>query len=946
MRLRTLRRRAAAEGRRVPIRTVATVAAVGSLVGLTGVAAASGSFGTSQVGTDDGHGVLLPSQQRVTPVGTRHLLTNGRILSSAISPDGTTLAALSWNDFQGFLSIIDVRSGKLLQQIGTGTTADPTLGDGTVAADGPLWSSTGDTLWVPQSGDLLRFAVVGGVVTPKPVATITLADSTVGAYLPSGMALSGDGTKLYVALNGANTLGVVDTTTNALVQQLPVGNAPRQVVLVGSRAFVSDEGGRKPVSGDYTNLSDGTPVVADPSTGGATSGTVSEVDLTGATATRSIPVGLQPSAEHLAADGTLMVANSNDDSISLIDTASGTVVQTVNVNPLPGSTVGSYPNAITMPDAHTVLVSIGRDNAIAEYRYSGIGQPLSYLGLIPTDWYPVAVAYDPAVHRVVVTNDKGIGARGPQSTIAEGPGTQPATGHNTYDDTSSITEFAPQTSTQLEADTAAVFTDNTWDRLLAAQAAQARTSVPVPTAPGQVSPIKHVFLLVKENRTYDQVFGDAGRGNGDPTLTQFGQAITPNQHALASTFGLYDNFYDEGTLSADGHNWLVQADANDYIEKEFGAFYRSYPAQGGDALAYQRDGFIWNAAARAGRSSTAYGEYNNYQTIPTLPSTGKAPTWSEWYHDAQVLSGAASGPLDVPLGSAPTYADIPSLNAIDVHDYPKFNLDIPDQYREAIWQRSFQQEAATGSVANLNLLWVPDDHTSGNTGADPEPIAEVADNDLAVGKIVDTISHSKIWKDSAIFVVEDDPQNGVDHVDGHRSTLQVISPYAARGVVNSTYYTQLNVVRTIEAILGIAPMNQEDRAAVPMTDAFTSKPDLTPFTYLPNEVPLNAGVDPTQAGYQPGAGAAVAPSAALPAAVAHDAVPAAEAPVAAAWARWAAGQHFGGATPIVDYANPRQLNRYDFYTSTGWTRPYPGDHSILTPAEVPGATMPADYLGD
>src|SRR6476646_10121572 len=219
-----------------------------------------------------------------------------------------------------------------------------------------------------------------------------------------------------------------------------------------------------------------------------------------------------------------------------------------------------------------------------------------------------------------------------------------------------------------------------------------------------------------------------GKGNGDPSLTQFGQHVTPNQHALANTFGLFDNFYDEGTLSADGHNWLMQADANDYVEKEFGAFYRSYPAQGGDALAYQRNGFIWNAAQSAGRTVKDFGEYNNFITLPSKP-----PTWSQWYRDGQIIEGKAQGPLTIKIGSAPTYADIPSLNAIDDHAFPMFDLDIPDQYRYAIWNRSFQQSVKSGSLPNLNMLWVMCDHTSG-TPNDPSPVAEVADNDLAVGR--------------------------------------------------------------------------------------------------------------------------------------------------------------------------------------------------------------------
>jgi YVTN family beta-propeller protein len=926
----------------MPRRTLAVVAAVSFVVVSGGVAGAGAAglfgsgFGNGKVGQDTGHGILLPSNQWITPVGTRVLVSNGRLPSSTLSPDGTTLASLTWENFTGYLSLIDVATGKVVQQVGTGSSADPGIGDGSVAADGPFYSPDGTTLWVPQTADLLRFSVQpGGLVSTTPVV-IRLTGPN-GPALPSGIATSPDGSKLYVALNGSNTLGVIDTATNTLVKQIPVGNAPRQVVLSGNEAFVSNEGGAVAKPGDFTNLSDGTPVVSDRSTGAASTGTVSVVNLSTGEQTRSISVGLQPTALFLHGD-TLFVANSNDDSVSLINTETRRVTQTFNVNPLPGSTVGSYPNAITMPDPGHILVSIGRDNAIAVFRYNGPVAPVQYAGLLPTDWYPVNVVMDARLGKLIVTNDKGIGARGPVSTIGKGPGTTTATGHNTYDDTGSVTIFRLPGDSDLGRYTHQVFVNNNWEHLLASGSpgnAGAATAA-IPALLGQNSPIKHVFLIVRENRTYDQVFGDIGKGNGDPSLAQFGAKATPNAHALASSFGLFDNFYDEGTLSADGHNWLMQADANDYIEKEFGAFFRSYPAQGGDALAYQRNGFIWNAAQRAGKTAAAFGEYNNFFN---LPPTG-APTWQQWYQDSLILEGKASGPLPVPVDRYKTYADIPSLNAIDYPAYPKFDTDVPDQYRTDIWLQSFRQSEQTGKLANLNMMWLPDDHTAGVGSGDPNPIAQVADNDLALGRMVDAISHSQFWKSSAIFVVEDDPQNGVDHVDGHRSPALVISPYARRGAVNDTYYTQLNVVRTMEQILGIQPMNQEDRAAVPMFAAFTNKPDFTPYNALANQVPLTYGVTGMTVGSPAAAAASATGGAAKPV------IPASELGIYRQWVTWSGHQRFGGSNPLEDQANPAMLNRLDWYSATGWTKPYPGDAKILAPSQVPGAKLPANYLGD
>jgi YVTN family beta-propeller protein len=929
-----------------------SLAIVGGL-GAIATAATTG-FGTAKVGTANADGILLPTNQRIKPVGSRLLITTGRIVSSSLSPNGKYLAALTWNDFTGFLTVINVKTDKVVEQLGTGIGSDKVIGDGTVAADGPLWSADGTSLWFPQTSDLVHFHVAANGTVSDPV-TITLEETvvnlttgnTVAPDLPSGMALSEDGSKLYVALNGVNQLGVIDTATNQLIHVIRVGNAPRQVVLFGNSAFVSNEGGWPAKPGQFTNESDGTAIVSSKVTGAATTGTVSQVDLVTGKEVREIPVGLEPTAEFLAPDSTLMVANSNDDTFSLIDPRSATVVQTVNVNPLPGSTVGSYPNAITMPDSSHILVSIGRDNALAVYQYGGPKLPVEYEGLLPTDFYPVEVAIDPATSKIVVTNDKGIGARGPDSTIDKGPGTSPApesvTGHNTYDDTATITQFAMPTTAAIGVYTNQVFVDNGWQHLLASSPTHTAAAAPVaiPVHLGDPSKIKHVFLIVRENRTYDQELGDIGRGNSDPALAQFGAPITPNAHALADTYGLFDNFYDEGTLSADGHNWLVQADGNDYIEKEFGAFWRSYPAQGGDALAYQRDGFLWNAAETAGQTVKAYGEYNNFMT-----EEAPAPSWSAYYQDSQILEGKASGPLPVPESSVHTYADIPSLNAIDETEFPPFNLAIPDQYRADVWKQSFAQSEKTGQLPNLEMIWMPDDHTAGIGTGDPNPVSEVADNDLAVGRMIDTISHSSFWSSSAVFVLEDDSQNGVDHVDGHRAPLLVASPYAKRGVVDSTYYTQLNVVRTIEQILGIAPMNQEDRAAQPMFDAFTNTPNLAPYSHVPNQISLTQGASPpASTSAAPKAVPAVS-SDLIPALSSAAVVPSTERAVYQQWVVWSRSGHFNGSHAVQDWANPAQLNRLDWYSAHQWNTPYPGDKTILAPSQVPGHNLPADYLGD
>ena len=936
------------------------VAALLVLSATVGVAAAAISgfspFGTQQVGSHYANGVLLPTNQWVSPLGKRVLDNQERLTTSAVSPNGEYLAALGWNDFSGYLTIFNLQTGAVVSRTALATDGV----DYSVSPDGPLWSPDGSTLWVPQTDYLVRFSFDASTGAATQTAEVPLCGSDTsslacnpnigptdahGPWIPSGMALSPDGNSLYVALNGANTLGVVNTQTNTLENQIAVGNAPRQVVLAdnGTVAYVSNEGGY-PADGkasQFTNLSDGTPIVSSKVTGAASTGTVSVVNLTTGKEEQEISVGLQPTALYQSGNA-LFVANSNDDSFSVINEASNTVVQTVKTNPVPGATVGSYANSISRV-GNKLLVSIGRDNAIAVYRYTGLSQPITYLGLLPTDWYPVAVTPDPALgaDTIVVTNDKGIGARGPDSKINKGPDTSIATDHNTYDDTGSLTLFSLPSAAQIAADTKTVFRDNAWNQIKPINSG-AYDTVPsvIPKTLGGTSPIKHIVVIVKENRTYDQIYGKLGEGNGDAADAQFGGEVSPNFAALAKRFGDLDNFYDEGTLSADGHNWIVQAEANDYVEKEFGAFYRSYPSQGGDALAYQRDGFLWNAAEKAGVSVQNFGEYvHNPYVLPA-----GTPSWVKFYQESQWLEHGEKGPAPIadPCQYVKTESDIPSLNAITDHCFPNFQLGVPDQYRVDTWQPVFQKQEQTGKMPALSFMWLMSDHTMGVGEGEPDPVAEVADNDLAVGRVVSEISHSRFWKSTAIFVVEDDTQNGVDHVDGHRGPVDVISPYSKPGV-DDTYYTQLNMVKTIEQILGIKPMNQEDLAAEPMYSAFQAKADDAPYDVQSNQIPLTLGAP----GYPstlrvPVADTAVDKADFKPQGI----VPANMRTVYNAWVVWTKQQMAEGNFSQQDRVNPAQENRLDWYSAHNWSVAYPGDPKIYLPDQVPGHKLPAAWLGD
>jgi YVTN family beta-propeller protein len=668
-------------------------------------------------------------------------------------------------------------------------------------------------------------------------------------------------------------------------------------------------------------------VPADGYLGTSATGAVSVIDPADpSAAVGSIAVGLHPTALY-AAGGTLFVANTNSDTVSVIDTTTGQVVQTIETKPWPESSVGYEPDGIALTQDGHLLVTLGRANAVAVYQYYGAPKlPVSYLGLLPTDYYPASVAT--AGGQVVVTNTRGIDARGPAITTYKGQGTVPVTGHDTHSTTASLTRFTLPGDRDIARYTAEVFAQNGWGWNDVQQAKGLKAAaVPVPLRIGDPSTIKHVFLIVKENRTYDQVFGDVPAGNGDPTLTQFGAATTPNQHALAKQFGLYDNVYDIGTNSAEGHNWLMQGDNPEYTESAAGEYQRSYDTEE-DVLGHQRSGFLWTAVESAGRTARNYGEFE-YQE-------GKPPaTWQQYYCNTKdVMAGGDPAQLTA-AGLAGNYGSvIPSLNAIADPLSPPYDLSIPDIYRYEIWKQDFQQNGPAG----LNMIWLSSDHTGGPADAE----AGVADNDLATGDIVDTISHSKYWKDSAIFVLEDDSQDGADHVDGHRAPVQVISPWAQHGKVIDTYYSQISAVRTIEQILGAQPLNEKVAAATPMYDAFTNRPNYTPFTAVPNQVPLTEGIATAPLCGLDTLGLTGARAAALDKAeVKKTAVPANEKAVAAAWQAWLGRQHTMGNGAVPDFANPAQMNRFTWYQAHGWTVPYPGDTRIYAPDQVPGAILPS-----
>jgi hypothetical protein len=840
---------------------------------------------------------LTETGQYVTPAGTV-ISEAGRPFGLALSPDGKTAAALNTGgtNTSGVVTLFDLVNHKVLQQTGSGT----------ISNGGILYSKDGSHLWLAETTKLLDYTVnPDGTLAASPVSVALPAGPGGRAAVPAGLAWAPNG-DLLVTLSTDNSLGVVDPSNDTFVQQIPVGNVPNDVVVVGNNAYVSNEGGRPATSSDQTDDSYGTAIVTKTGDEVAATGTVSEVDLTSNQQVKTFSTGLEPNAE-IVQGNNVIVANADSDSVTTIDTAQQQVATTFSADPAPGSPYGAQPDGLTFLNPTTLAVSLGRYNTIALYHYNGAYKQPSFEGLIPAGYYPSGLAFDSQLGKLVVGDEQGLGSVGADGTVSEGTGTSPQTSHLGYNFEGTVQLVSPPTRGQLAAYTQKVFADNQWTGLLQrnAKANDHVAPVAIPAHLGQPSKIKHVFLIVRENRTYDQELGDIGRGNSDPSLAQFGQTVTPNVHALATKFPLVDNLYSAGTNSAEGHNWIDQGMVNNYMQQMYGNWTRSY--QTDDPLHNNPTGYIWTDAQGAGKTVTNWGEdadnYVNTSGNPNVP----AINWQKFYQDSQILEGKATGTLNYPIGAYQPTTDLPSLQHVLQPNFPPFTTSIPDQYRADLFQRDFSGYVKNNNLPQLNLMWLMDDHTDGTSPGTLAPQAEVADNDLALGRIVDMISHSKYWASTAIFVEEDDSQNGVDHVDGHRNPVLVISPYAKHGgYVDHSYYSQMNIDRTIEQILGIPPMTEDDLAAEPMYSSFTNKPNDAPYSFLPNQIPLTE-TNPSVASITN--------------------------PVEKAWAQWSAKQDY----KHEDMVPMDAFNHDIWYSNTGWSKPYPGDSKVLLPSQVPGA---------
>ncbi len=866
--------------------------------------------------------IVVSSNQLLRPSGKLVPLGSPvRAKAVAVNPNlATNTAAVLLMSAAEPIIVFNTKTGAVLQRfvptiLSGGTATNNTAGSFT----GLTYSADGSQLLFSQDNNFVAVASVNPTTgLLLPAFSVPLPSPPPNPYLynssssnAGGLAVTADKSTALVALNADNTVGVINLASGALTTQIPVGNAPNRIVISGNFAYVTNEGGRPATANDFTNFSDGTQIVVDPTDAFATTGTVSVIDLTQNAVVATINVGLHPAG--MALSGTLLyVVNSYSDSISVIDTTTNTVVNTIPVGvPVTGGAFGAGANGIVIVGS-TAYVTLGESNAIAVVNLTP--GSVGVQGYIPTAYFPTTIDYDAANNQLVVSDDKGIGAQG---SIGSAHGVD---GFNTHQDTGVVNLIPLSTvASQLSNMTNQVIRNNDWNSnntKVGPQYVNKRaTPVALPKHIGEPSLINHVFLFIKENRTYDQILGDLPQGNGDPNLAVFA-ANTPNQHAIVQRFPLLDNVYAPSRQSADGHPWIVESGSfysNDILSPDW---IRSYPGgNSNDALTYTPQGFLWSAATRAGLTSKLYGEWS------LLHSNG-GYSWAQYYETHLYnTTGGAQGAALVPPNTDTEFAQIPSTAAILDPHYPSFDLTIPDQYRADYWISAFQKQVATGSVPNLTIIWLPDDHTNGTGASFPLPANYQADNDLALGRMVQAISSSPYWGSSAIFVEEDDSQDGVDHVDGHRQPVYVLSPYTvppqAPGVgrVIHTTYTQENINRTIENILGLQPLTQFDLVASPMFDVFQNTPNLTPFTAVPATTPLNVGSQGVIAGTGP---------------INYTQNQHKMSPLEKAW-ELASAQMTKGKEAKPDAVDEDFLNHVTWYSATNWKRPYPGESKILPP---------------
>jgi DNA-binding beta-propeller fold protein YncE len=789
--------------------------------------------------------IVTPVNQILTPYGRQIELPGLRPQALALSPNGKLLVV---SGKTSELLVIDVDQAKIADHVGLPgeeqeKSAKPVSPNvlkpdrkGQVSFTGLTFSHDGKHIYLSNvNGSIKVFTVKkDGTVQPSRVFSLPAAMAPQrGPEIPSGLALSDDDSRLYVCGNLSNKLLELNTADGMAARSWDVGVAPYDVVLVDGKAFVSNWGGRRPKPGDLTGpAGQGTEVRVDPVRHIASEGSVSIIDLIGKRPAKEVLTGLHASALAVSPDRRFVVcANAGSDQLSLIDVARETVVETVWAKHRPSDLFGASPNALAFDETgKRLFVANGTQNAVAVFDFDPDDKGETKLeGLIPAGWFPGAIAFDARRKSLYVANIKGL----PTLPKTRDDGVKGFNSHQYQGSMSLMPLPSANELPKLSERVARNFRRASIDQA----ALPARKNQPpraVPERIGEPSLIEHVVYVIKENRTYDQVLGEHKRGRGQADLCAFGRDVAPNQYKLVDEFVLLDNTYCSGLLSADGHQWSTTAFATDYMEKSFADFPRSYPDGMGegdkDALAYSPAGFLWDNVVAHRKTIRNYGEFMGPKVRWRDKTKKGSPDFSACY---RTWKGESE---EVVFESEPS---VESIRPYSPTAYVGWEMTVPDQYRADFIIRELKEFEKKGTYPNLVIICLPNDHTSGTRAGSPTPAACVADNDLAFGRIVEALSHSRFWNKMAVFGIEDDPQAGWDHVSGYRTTAYLASPYAKREAVISTQYNTTSLIRTIEQILGLPPMNQFDAGATPMYDCFTDKPNFTPFVSVANLVPLD-----------------------------------------------------------------------------------------------------------
>jgi YVTN family beta-propeller protein len=781
--------------------------------------------------------VLMPYNKWVDPAGEQLYFgdkeSENHALDCALSPDG------KWIAVEGRYSIviIDPVTKKVVTRF---TLKSHFTSDGLMNTySGITWRKTGSGYELYWSAlGKTKSVVIQAAWNEKKISVLkTFSFETVKpalTALPNEVLVTEESGSpvLYVVLNGNNTVEKLDITTGKTIWSAPAGVAPFGITSANGKLYVTNWAGSVPDKGDADVA--GVPwgsAKVDPRTGATREGTVTVLDPKSGGKLKELTVGLHPNDIIASRDQKFVyVANANSDMVSVINVQKDEVTEQISVRLLPDKNnyFGDSPNGLGIAgDGKTLFVANGMDNAVAVVKLGNLSSTTSsenkskVSGFIPTGAYPGGVA----VYRdslLFVANIEAEGSRIP--TISEKTGKATYNSHRLMASVSVIP--IPQKG-ELQKYSDKVVKSNQLFRLALTDKLPRNNvgPVPVPLRVGEPSVFKHVVYIIKENRTYDQVLGDVSTGDGDSALCIFGKKITPNTHKIVDEFLLMDNYYASGKCSAEGHQWTDMGMVTDYVEKNVRAWIRSYPHVQYDALVYAPTGFIWDNALKHGKSVRIYGEACDVEFDKKL-------NWTSIYEGFQ-------------KGEKFSFVNKTTIKPVEKilsQNFPSSdNHQIPDILRAKAFidELNAYDKMEGDQLPELMVMALSNDHTSGTRPGVPTPRAFVADNDLALGQMIEALSKSRFWKNTAVFITEDDSQDGWDHVSAYRTVGAVVSPYSRLKKTVRTNYNQVSMLRTIEQILGIPPMNISDATAMPMFDCFSSTPDFSAYQSLPNQIPLN-----------------------------------------------------------------------------------------------------------